>query len=88
MKIVAAAKLKSGPNVARATPGIDKAQYEELGFCGRKNTGPIPKHIILVANIQWPGTTCNVLETTQAAKTPTIAFGSRYRAAVSGEAPW
>jgi hypothetical protein len=26
MKIAAAAKLMSGPNVARATPGIDRAQ--------------------------------------------------------------
>lgn len=52
MKIVTAAKLKSGPNVDNATPGIDSAQYGEFGVCGRKNTGPRPKHTILVARIQ------------------------------------
>ena len=88
MKMAAAAKLISGPNVARATPGIDSAQYPELGVCGRKNTGPKAKHTMLDVKIHRPDTTCNVLETTQAASTPTMPLGRRYRATVIGVALW
>lgn len=88
MKIVAAAKLKSGPNVASATPGIDSAQYDVVGVCGRKKTDPMPKHTMLVTRIQWPGTMCSVLDTIQAARTPRMPLGRRYSATVSGEAPW
>lgn len=52
MKIAAAAKLRSGPKVASATPGIDNAQYDVVGVWGRKKAGPIPKQIILAMKIQ------------------------------------
>lgn len=57
MKMVAAAKLKSGPRDANATAGMESAQYEVPGCCGRKNTFPMPKKTMLVAKIQWPGRT-------------------------------
>lgn len=86
--MAAAAKLISGPKVASATPGIDSAQYDVLGVCGRKNTGPMAKATILAVKIQCPGNTCSVLDTTKAARTPTIPFGRMYQATVSVLAPW
>lgn len=86
--MAAAAKLISGPNVAKATPGIDNAQYDVVGVWGRKKAGPIPKATILAVKIQCPGNTCSVLDTIQAANTPTMALGRIYREIVSGLAPW
>lgn len=57
IKMAAAAKLMSGPNVASATPGSESAQYDVDGVCGRKNAGPRAKAIILAVNIQCPGNT-------------------------------
>jgi hypothetical protein len=43
MKMEAAAKDRSGPNVARAMPGILSVQEVVSGVCGRKNDGPRAK---------------------------------------------
>lgn len=88
MKIAAAAKLMSGPKVARATPGSDSAQYEVVGVCGRKKMGPMAKATMLAVKIQCPGKTCSVLDTTHAASTPTMPLGRMYSATVSVLAPW
>ena len=86
--MAAAAKLRSGPKVASATPGMDKAQYDVSGVWGRKKIGPMAKHTMLAVKIQWPGKIWRVFDTIQAANTPTTAFGRKYSATVSGVAPW
>ena len=86
MNMEDAAKDRSGPKEARAIPGMERAQYEVLGVWGRKNTGPMENASMLAVKIQWFGTWCKLTETIQAAKTPTTAFGVRYRATFRGDA--